>query len=756
MKRRTFILGGLGVGSALVVGWGVMPPRSRLGSNRLGAASVANTEAWFLNGWIKVYADGTVGVVVPRAEMGQGVHTALPMLAAEEMEVPFERFRVEPAGTDAIYGNVAVWLGSLPFHPDSQDSPLVRLSEWLVGKAGREFGVQLTGGSSSVRDAWLPLRQAGAVARSMLLLAAARRWRVPPEQCRMDQGRVLHTSGRHFDIGELALSALQETPPREIALRPASAFKLLATPAPRLDVVSKVNGSAVFGADVRLPGLLYAAVRFCPVVGGALISMNGDAVRVRPGVVRVSAFAANGGAAAGVAVVARDSWTALSAVQQVQVRWHEGEHATLNSADLMQRMRHQLDDFDGLTFYKKGEGEAALTQAARVVRADYSAPWLAHATMEPMNCTAQFQEDGSLQIWAPTQVASMARDVAARVAGIDVDRVHVHVTLLGGGFGRRLESDFIAVAVQVARDVAPAPVQVLWSREEDLAHDFYRPAAVARLQAGLDAQGQPQTWVTHSVADAIVPQYAKRAYPALALELPDKTTAEGLSDQAYEFTHRSSAHQVMPTPLPVGNWRSVGYSYNAFFAESFIDEIAHATQRDPLQFRLDLLKAHPRHRAVLELAARQAGWGTPLPEGRARGLALHESYGTIVAQVAEVSLLENAPRVHRVVCALDCGVVVNPNIVAQQMEGGILFGLTAALFGEITWAQGRVQQSNFAQYRIALLRDSPRIETHIVPSQREPTGAGEPGVPPIAPAIANALFALTGQRLRALPLRLKT
>lgn len=749
MKRRTFILGALSVGSALVVGWGVLPPRSRLGSG-----SVADAESWFLNGWIKVYADGTVGVVVPRAEMGQGVHTALPMLVAEEMEVPFERFRVEPAGMDAIYGNVAILFGSLPFHPDSHDA-LVRLSEWLVGKAGREFGVQLTGGSSSVRDAWLPLRQAGAVARTLLLAAAARRWHVPVEECRMDQGSVAHSSGRRLDIGELAASALQEAPPREIALRPTSAFKLLATPAPRLDVVSKVNGSAVFGTDVRLSGLLYAAVRFCPVVGGSLVSMNGDAVRARPGVVRVSTLAASGGAAPGVVVVARDSWTALSAVQQVQVRWHEGEHAALNSADLMQRMRDQLDHFDGFTFYKKGEGEAALTQAARVIRADYSAPWLAHATMEPMNCTAQFHEDGTLHIWAPTQVASIARDMAARVAGIDADRVQVHVTLLGGGFGRRLESDYVAVAVQVARDVAPAPVQVLWSREQDLAHDFYRPAAVARLQAGLDAQGQPHSWITHSVADAIVPQYTRRAYPALALQLPDKTTAEGLSDQAYEFAHRAIAHQVVHTPLPVGYWRSVGYSYNAFFAESFIDEIAHATQRDPLQFRRDLLKEHPRHRAVLELAASKADWGAPLPAGRARGLALQESYGTVVAQVAEVSLRDNAARVHRVVCAIDCGAVINPDIVAQQMEGGILFGLTAALFGEISWAEGRVQQTHFAQYRMALLRDSPRIETYIVPSQADPTGAGEPGVPPIAPAIANALFALTGQRLRSLPLRLK-
>ncbi len=749
MKRRTLLLGALGAGGALIVGWGVLPARSRLGK----AGPDAN-EPWALNGWVKVYRDSTVGVVVPRAEMGQGVHTALPMLVAEEMDVPLARVHVEAAGMDAIYGNVAVLVGGLPFHPDAQGSPVVRLSEWLLGKAGRELGLQITGGSSSVRDAWLPMRQAGAVARMMLLAAASRRWGVPVEQCRMDQGVVIHADGRRVAIGELAAAALHEPPPRTIALRSPDQFKLLGTKAPRLDVVAKVNGTAVFGTDVRLSGLLYAAVRFCPVIGGSIASVNGDAVLHRPAVVRVSTFAGGAGAPPGIAVVANDSWTTLSAVKQVDVRWQEGEHAALSSAQLLSHMRAQLDQFEGCTFHERGEGAAALAQAARVIRADYSAPWLAHATMEPMNCTAQFTEDGRLRLWVPTQVASVARHVAARVAGLDAEQVEVNVTLLGGGFGRRLESDYIAVAVQVARDVAPAPVQVLWSREEDFAHDLYRPAAVARMQAGLDAHGAPQVWVTHSVSDAITPHYLQRSYPALAVNMPDKTTVEGLFDQPYEFAHRTSAHQVVQTPVPIGYWRAVGHSYSAFFTESFIDEVAHATGRDPLRFRLDLLKNHPRHRAVLELACSKAGWGTSLGTGRARGLALHESFGSIVAQVVEVSLEGKAPRVHRVVCAIDCGVAVNPDIVMQQMEGGIVFGLTAALFGEITIEHGRVQQTSFAQYPMALLRDCPAIETHIVASTEPPGGVGETGVPPIAPAIANALFALTGQRLRDLPLKL--
>lgn len=756
MRRRTLLLGALGAGGTLVVGWSLMPPRSRLGSAAAGADGV-----WSLNGWVKVYRDGTVGVVVPRAEMGQGVHTALPMLVAEELQVPMTRVRVEAAGFEAIYGNVAVLVSSLPFHADEAQRPVVRLAQWFTSKLARELGVQITGGSSSVRDAWLPLRQAGAVARHLLEAAAARRWGVAAAQCRLVQGEVKHDDGRRLDIGELAPVALHEAPPRRIRLRPPEQYTVLGTPVPRLDAQSKSDGSARFGLDVRLPGLVYAAVRFCPVLGGAVAAFNSDAVRTRPGVLRVSSFAGGAGAGPGVAVVAKDSWTALSAVRQIEVRWSDSEHHTLSSANLLAQMRAQLDLAQHDAAYERGDGLGALTaltRAARVIRADYSAPYLAHATLEPMNCTAQFTPEGRLHLWAPTQVASIARHVAARVAGLAEEDVTLTVTLLGGGFGRRLESDFIAVAVQVARDVAPAPVQVFWPRDEDFAHDFYRPAAVARMQAGLDAQGRPQVWVAHGVSDAISAHTIGRAYPALtssSVQATDKSSVEGVFDQPYEIPHRVSTHQLMPTPVPVGYWRSVGHSYNAFFTESFMDELAHAVGRDPVQFRLDLLQQHPRHRAVLQRAAAAAHWGTPPAAGRARGVALHESFGAIVAQVAEVSVHGGAIRVHRVVCAIDCGQVVHPDIVRQQMEGGIVFGLTAALYGEITLEQGRVQQTSFAHYPMVLLRDCPQIETHLIASLEPPGGVGEPGVPPIAPAVANALFALTGQRLRDLPLRLK-
>lgn len=756
MKRRTFLLSGLGAAGALLVGWGLLPPRTRMGLPRIAAQGAA-----WLNGWVKVYLDGRVGVVVPRAEMGQGVHTALPMLVAEELGVAMAQVQVEPAGFDAIYGNVALFLDALPVHPDARNSlhhhPVLRLSQWFSGKVARELGLQITGGSTSVRDAWVPLRQAGALARELLLAAAAQQWGTKREYCRLVDGQAIHSDGRRLGIGALAQAALKVHPPQTIALKPASEFKLLGTPVPRLDVAAKVNGSARFGLDVRLPQMLFAAVRFCPVLGGTVASFNGDAVRQRPGVVRVSSFAGGAGAAAGVAVVAQDSWTALSGVEQVEVKWREGDSAELSSAQLLSAMREQLDHFDGHIFFESGQGAEALQGATRVLSADYSAPFLAHATLEPMNCTAQFLDDGHLRLWVPTQVASIAREVAARVAGIDVDRVQLEVTLLGGGFGRRLESDFVAVAVQVARDVAPRPVQVLWSRQTDMAHDLYRPAAVARMQAGLNAEHQPIVWAARSISDAISPQYMRRAYPQWAVDgwdAPDKTAAEGLFDQAYEFEHRLIAHQRFPSAVPIGYWRSVGHSLNAFFTESFMDEVAHAVGTDPLEFRLRLLREHPRHRAVLVLAAQEAHWGDALAPGRARGLALHESFGSIVAQVAEVSIEDQAIKVHRVVCALDCGVAVNPNIIEQQMQGGIVFGLTAALFGEISIEKGRIVQQDFLDYPMAMLRHSPQVDTYIVGSKAPPGGVGEPAVPPVAPAIANAVFALTGKRLRHLPLRL--
>ncbi len=750
MRRRSFILGGIGLGGALIVGWGVLPPRSRLGGRGTlpplyGAVS--------LNGWVRIAADGMVVVAVPRSEMGQGVYTALPMLVAEEIGVPLAQVLVEQAPIDAIYGNVAVLVTGLPFHPDQENGDLARASEWIVAKLGRELGLQVTGGSTSVRDAWRPMREAGAAARAMLIAAAAKQWNAAPAQCSVSDGVVRHLDGRRLALRDL-IGALREVPlPGEVRLKPAQDFALVGKPAPRLDVPDKVTGQARFGIDVRLPGMLYAALRACPTIGGTLRYVDPSPALARPGVVRVSTLAAAAGGAPAVAVVANSWWTAQRALEMLRIEWDEGPNAEMSTELLHARMRGALDAEDGFTFYERGDGEAALKRAVQLIEAEYRAPHLAHAALEPINCTARMA-GGRLAIWAPTQVPSVLRHVAARAAGIDADKVDVSVTLLGGGFGRRLEVDFVPQAVWLARDVSPAPVQLIWSREEDTTHDFYRPAAVAKMKGGLDANGAPLAWVSKSVSDAIVPQYVRRTYPAFALDTPDKTTVEGLFDQPYEFPHRHCAHVTHHTPVPIGFWRSVGHSHNAFFCECFIDEMAYAARRDPLDFRRRLLARHARHRRVLELAAAKAQWGRVGP-GRAHGIALHESFGSIVAQVAEVSLARGGEiRVQRVVCALDCGTAVNPDIVAQQVESGIVFGLTAALYGEITINAGRVEQQNFPQYRMLTLAATPRIETHLVPSDAPPGGVGEVATPPIAPAVANALFRLTGRRLRSLPLRL--
>lgn len=746
MKRRTFLLSGLGASGALIVGWALAPPAGRLGSPSLWPPVA-------LNGWVRIAADGTIAIAVPRSEMGQGVLTALPMLVAEELEAPLAQVQAVPTGDDAIYANVAVMLESLPFHPDRAGAPGARIAEWFVSKIARDLGLQITGGSSSVRDAWIPMRQAGAAARQMLIEAAARRWHVPASACSARDGTVVDATGRVLGYGELAAQAARLAPPARIELKQPAQFRLIGRPIPRVDSADKVAGRATYGIDVRLPGMLHAAVRGCPQFGGRLRSFDPREAEQMAGVIRVIPYEGISGCAPGVSVVARSHWEAQQALSAIRIEWDGGIGDPADSERLVREMRQALDAPDGWVFYAQGDAIGALRSAHRVVQAQYEAPWLAHATLEPMNCTAQWI-DGRLKLWAPTQAASVARRVAARASGVALDRIDLTVTQLGGGFGRRLESDFLVPAIRLAMQLGPAPVQVLWSREEDFGHDFYRPAAVARFQAAIDASGRVLAWVSRTASDAIGPQFLRRAFPFMTFETPDATTAEGHFDQAYEFELRHCSHVKVASAVPIGNWRSVGHSHNAFFTESFIDELAHATATDPLQFRLALLQHHPLHRAVLEVAAQRADWGGPLAPGRARGLALHESFGSIVAQVAEVSMQDGQPRVHRVVCAVDCGIAVNPRIVEQQIEGAVNFGLSAALRERITIRAGRVEQQNFPQYPLLRMDQAPIVETYLVPSERAPAGVGEPGTPPIAPAVANALFALTGARRRSLPLTL--
>jgi len=762
-RRRSLLLGGLGAAGALVVGWGVLPPRSRLGAQ--GTLALEAGEVG-LNGWIKIAADGTVMLAMPRSEMGQGIHTALAMLVAEELEVPLAAVRLVEAGPQRLYGNVAMFVESLPLHPEDtepgHETALATAGRWVVAKVARELGIQVTGGSTSVADAWDVLRLAAATARAQLVGAASLNWRLPADELRVRDGAVHHdATGQRAHFGELARVAAA-TPPGEVRPKAREDWRLIGTPAPRIDVVAKADGSARFGLDVRLPGMVYAVVRHCPMIGGSPGRVKIEAAMRMPGVERVVRLGPLAGATAALAVVGRSTWHAQRGAQALEVEWQAPPGGRLETAairlGLEAQARAAADRGGGFVFHRRGDAEAALASAARRLEAVYHAPYLAHATMEPPNCTARVA-DGRVEVWASTQVPGIARAQAARVAGLPESAVTLHLTYLGGGFGRRLDADVVAQAVRVALETDGRPLQLVWPREEDIGHDFYRPAGVAVLRAGLDEQGRCLALQATSAGDAITPRWLERGLPGLAtrFDAPDKTAGEGLYDQPYGIAHQRIAHVATHSGVPVGYWRSVGHSHNAFFVEGFVDELAHAAGQDPVAYRLAMLRDKPRHAAVLRLAAQKAGWpghgeARALPAGRARGVALHESFGSIVAEVVEVSLEAGVPRVHRVVCAADVGTVVNPGIVAQQMEGAVMFGLAAALRGRIDIEAGVVRQRNFPDVPVTALADTPRIETHLVASTRAPGGVGEPGTPPLAPALANALFVLTGERRRELPL----
>ncbi len=763
--RRKFLLASAGLaaaGTGLVVAWGLMPVRQRLtGSQPL--PTLPGQQAF--NGWVTIGSDNLVTVMVPKSEMGQGVLTALAMVLADELDADWAQVRTAHPPLDAIYNNISTIVDGLPFHPDEHGT-LQRLAAHLTAKTMREIGLQMTGGSSSLKDLWLPMREAGASARAMLVAAAAQDWGVPAADCKAQKGRVLHAATqRSASFGELAARAATQALPDQPVLKTAAQFSLIGQPVRRHEAAAKQDGSARFGIDTLQPGQRFASLLMCPTLGGSVAAFDAKAALALPGVLQVLAVPPLHGGTGGIAAIAATPWQAMAAAKAVVVQWNPGAAANLASADITRQLQARLAADDGFAYFKHGDAAAALQQAARTLKAEYSAPLLAHATLEPQNCTVLSSPDAPdgprATVWAPTQVPGLARWAAAQALGLDSDQVALHVTLLGGGFGRRLEVDFIAQAAHIARALPGKPVMTFWSREQDSTHDFYRPPCLARYQAGFDSQGRLTAWQAASAGPSVIHQYLGRHF-GLPGAGPDKTSAEGAFDQPYEWPAARISHAIVDLPVPVGFWRSVGHSHHAFFKESFVDEAAHVAGQDPLAFRLALLQRHPRHAAVLQRAAQKAGWGQPLPPAadgatQARGIALHQSFGSIVAQVAEVSLDPADPRrirVHRVVAAIDCGTAVNPNGIRQQMDSAVVFGLSAALYGEVTLENGQVQQSNFHQLPMLRGADCPVIETEILPSTAPPEGVGEPGTPPIAPAVANALFALTGQRLRSLPLRL--
>jgi isoquinoline 1-oxidoreductase beta subunit len=719
MTRRDFVrTGALASGLVLAI---QLPAWARGGLGAIARTARTLSPSAFL----QITTDGAVTVWLTKSEMGQGIRTVFPMIVAEELELPLESIKLEQATADA------------------------------------RFGDQYTWASSSVSDLWTPLRTAAAQAREMLVGAAARTWGVPADECRATSGAVVHTaSGRRASYGELVTVAAALEVPAQPALKEPKSFTVLGKATHRVDAPSKVDGSARFGLDVRLPGMLYACVARCPVFGRNLSGYEDAGARSIPGVRDIIPLEAGelvvddfwlNRLPGAVAVVADSTWAAIEGCRALSCRWDGSLESEFDSARLTRIFRDRASQ-SGQLGRNEGDAPTALTQAARVIEAVYEAPFQAHATMEPMNCTADVRA-GRCDIYVPTQYPTGVQQLAERLTGLPSDAVTVHTTLLGGGFGRRSEMHWVIDAIRVSSAIH-RPVQVVWTREHDIQHDNYRPASYHVLRGGLDGTGRITAWMHRVVAPSVVGWHA----PSMLQSAPDKTAEEaldGAADLAYAIPNLRVEYCPVATPVPLGWWRSVYASQNCFANESFLDELAREAGRDPFELRHELLAEAPRHRRVLELAAEKAGWGTAPPAGRARGIAVHKLFSdTVIAQVADVSVEGGAVRVHRVVCAVDCGLALNPDTIAAQIEGGVVYGLTAAVKGEITLEGGRVKQSNFNDYPLLRMKEMPKVEVHLVESTDAPHGVGEPSVPPIAPAVANAVFQATGTRLRRLPLAL--
>lgn len=709
LSRRTFIKGGLAASAGLMIGFYIPYGSSRANNNGPFAP----------NAWIRIDKEGQVTIVCGKSEMGQGTLTAMSMLVADELEADWSKIRVEQALADPAYSN-----------------PYFRR------------GSQSTSASSSIRGSMMRWRGAGAAVREMLVATAAKGWRVSAQQCVAKEGVVSHpSSGRKMTYGQLADNAADLPVPQEPRLKSPDQFRLIGKSIPRLDIPAKVSGRAVFGIDVKIPGMLIATVAKCPVFGGKPARFDATRAKAVRGVRHVVQISS------GIAVVADNYWVAKQGAAALDITWDEGSLAKLSSEEISRTYKAAAKS-SGVLARSDGDATNALASASKTIEAVYEMPFLAHATMEPMNCTADVRQD-ECTVWVPTQSQTGSQRAAARITGLPDEKVKVHTTFLGGGFGRRGRTDFVTDAVETSKAVN-APVKVVWSREDDVQHDFYRQANYHVLQAALDNSGDPHAWTHRIVGPSILAQLFQgrgRRGRSWSRRV-DRTSVAGAADLPYAFPNIEVSYVMKDLGIPVGFWRSVGASYNAFVTESFMDELAALSGKDPYEFRRHHLVDSPRLKGVLELAAAKAGWGKPLPQGRYRGIAVCFSYGSYCAEVAEVSVSPvGKVRVHRVVCAIDCGVTVNPDTIKAQMEGGIVYGLTAAFYGNIEIENGRVKQSNFHDYPMLRINEMPVIEVYIMQSKEDPGGIGEPAVPPIAPAVTNAVFAGTGKRIRSLPIR---
>lgn len=710
-SRRAFLIGSAAVGSSLVVGYSTIAE---------AAADAAKPAVNPFHGYVRIAPDETVTILSSQMDMGQGIYFALATLVQEELDADWARVTVDGGyGDPALYGNLD-WGGTM----------------------------QGTGGSTGVNSSWLRYRRAGATARALLIAAAAAQWGVPASEIRTDKGVVSHGSGKTATYGALAADAARLPAPADVALRNPNDWKYIGNEKlPRYDTVAKTTGRQHFTIDLREPGMLTAVMIHPPLFGATLKGFDASKAKGIKGFVDAVATPR------GVAVVATGMWEAMKARDAVTAEWDETNAEKRSSAEIFAAYREAADKGGEAVAASRGDIDAGFAKAAKIIEADYQFPYLAHAALEPINAAARMNPDGTLEVWGGHQMPDIYQAVAAQIAGIPKDKVILRVMKTGGGFGRRAcpDADIIVEAVSIAKALGwKSPVKVQWTREDDMRAGRYRPAFVHKMKAGLDANGE-----LIAFHDTLVGQSIMKGTPMAAGMIHggvDITSVEGMSNQPYAIPNFRVDLTTADSKIPVLWWRSVGSTHTAYALETFIDEIAHAAGKDPIAFRMALLKDKPRHREVLRLAAEKAGWGDPLPQGVHRGVAVAESFHTYVAQIAELSLDKSgAPRVHRVVCAIDCGIAVNPDQVRAQMEGGIGFGLGAILKSQITLDKGKVVQGNFDGYQVLQIDEMPKVETHVVKSAEFPTGAGEPGVPPIGPAVANAYFQATGKRMRILP-----
>jgi isoquinoline 1-oxidoreductase beta subunit len=704
LNRRSF-LKVTAAGGALIVG-GYIPGLQDPGTVEAAAVFEPNV-------WVKITPESTVTIVLSQLEMGQGVMTSMPMLVAEELDVDFNKIKTEWAPADPKYGN-----------PNFG-------------------GAQLTAGSNSVRGMWKILRESGATARLMLITAAAKTWNVPENTISTDKGEVVHkATGRRLKYGALVDKASMLPVPKNVKLKDPKEFHLLGVSTPRLDIPEKVNGKAVFGMDVKRPGMLVATVVKCPTFGGKVESFNADKAKAVPGVRHVVKISS------GVAVVADNYWAASKAAKVLlaDVKWNEGSLANLTSEDIRKKYV-ALAEQPGKVARNNGDASAAMKNNSKSFERVFELPFLAHACMEPMNCTADVRPD-RCDVWVPTQGQTASHEAAVAASGLPGKSVNIYTTYLGGGFGRRGEADFVTDAVETSKAVGK-PVKVIWSREDDIQHDYYRPVSYVRMWGAVDGSGKATVFMQRLVQQSLM----KRLGP-LPPDGVDRISVDGSATLPYDIPNVRVEYIETDPGIPYGFWRSVGASVQGYVVEAFIDELATTAGKDPYQFRHDMLSKAPRHRAVLEMVAEKSGWGKPLPAGHARGIAMMEAFGSIIGQVAEVSVTNGAVKIHKMWCAVDTGWVINPDTIKAQMEGGTLYGLTAALKGEITIKNGGVMQHHFKDYQMIRHPEAPEVEVHIVPSAEEPGGIGEPSTAVAAGALVNAIAAATGKRIYKLPIKL--